>query len=153
MTAIGDNQTPYVCKEGQNCSLQSTPDSSKENLTAAQKKMSTDLLQLIGVLGLPSEMTRDAFEQQMKRARQLKWVDENGATTNDTRTGQKLVYVYVKTRERSDPNAVIPYVWNISNSDPTNAIIVAWVEPDNLLKLASLESVQSIQTVLPPITN
>ena len=45
MTAIGDNQTPYVCKEGQNCSLQSTPDSSKENLTAAQKKMSTDLLQ------------------------------------------------------------------------------------------------------------
>jgi hypothetical protein len=63
------------------------------------------------------------------------------------------VRVYVKTLKNSDPNLVVPYTWNVSDSDPSNNIIVAWVEPDNLPKLASLDAVQSIWTVLQPINN
>jgi len=147
------NQSSVVCNAGQTCSLQNTTDFLKENLTDAQKKMSTDLLQLTGSISLPSGMTRDAFEAQMKQDRQLTWVDEEGAPSTDTKTGLKVVYIYIKTRENTPQNLVYPYVWNISNADPANNIVVAWVEPDNLLKLASLESVQSIWTVMPPVTN
>jgi hypothetical protein len=148
-----DNQSPVVCKTGQICPLPITQDSTKGNLTASQKKMSTDLLQLIGIISLPPGMTREDFELQMKQSRQITWVDAAGAVTNDTKTGLKVVNVYIKTINNSSPNLVHPYIWNISNADPANAIIVAWVEPDNLLKLADLDAVQSIRTVMPPLNN
>jgi hypothetical protein len=149
----GDNLSPGICIAGTDCSPQITQNYSKENLTVSEKKMSTDLLQLIGIVKLPSGMNQDAFEHQMKQAQQLKWIDVNGKTTNDTISGRKVVHVYVKTLKNSDPNLVISYTWNVSDSDPSNAIIVAWVEPDNLPKLASLDAVQSIWTVLQPINN
>jgi NhaP-type Na+/H+ and K+/H+ antiporter len=154
----GDSQSPGVCKSGPDCPPQVTQEQvtqefSKENLTASQKKISTDLLQLIGVISLPSGMSRDDFEQQMKQARQIKWVDATGVITNETKTGRKVVNVYIKTITSSPTNLVNPYIWNISNADQANALIVAWVEPDNLLKLASLDDVQSIRTVLPPVNN
>jgi hypothetical protein len=151
--ATGDSQSPGVCTKGQTCPPEIAPGLSKENLTASQKKMSTDLLQLTGIIGLPSGMTKDAFEQQMKQGRQLKWVDDTGAVTNDTKTGRKVVQVYIKTISNSSSNVIYAYIWNVSNADPSNALIAAWVEPENLPKLASLDEVQSIQTVMPPVNN
>jgi hypothetical protein len=148
-----NNQSPDVCKTGHNCLVPVTQDFSKENLTASQKKMSTDLLQLVGIVSLPSGMTQEMFEQQMKQARQIKWVDDTGVITNDTRTGRKVVNVYIKTISNSSLNLVNPYIWNVSNADPANSLIVAWIEPNNLLKLADLDAVQSIQTVVPPVNN
>jgi hypothetical protein len=153
VSGTGDNLSFGLCNAGQDCSPQVTQNYSKENLTVSEKKMSTDLLQLIGIVKLPSGMNQDAFENQMKQARQLTWIDVKGETTNDTMSGRKVVHVYIKTQKNSDPNLVVPYMWNVSDSDPSNAIIVAWVEPDNLPKLASLDAVQSIWTVLQPINN
>jgi hypothetical protein len=151
---VSDGQNvPDVCKEGQNCVQQVTPDFSKGNLTDAQKKISTDLLQLIGIFSLPSGLTQNAFEQQMIQAGQIKWVDNTGAITNDTKTGRKVVNVYIKTTNNPPQYLLNPYIWNVSNADPANALIVAWVEPDNLLKLASLDTVQSIRTIMPPVNN
>jgi hypothetical protein len=151
--ATGDSQSPGICKTGQNCLEQVTQDFSKDNLTASQKKMSTELRQLIGITVLPSGMTHEAFEQQMKQARQIKWVDETGAVTNDTKSGRKVVNVYIKTIGNSSANLINQYIWNVSNADPANAIIAAWVEPDNLPKLAAIDAVHSIRTVTPPVNN
>jgi len=124
---------------------------SKNNFTDAQKKLSTDLLQLIGVINLPDGISRNMLEQQMNQNRQLKWVDDSGATINET-TGHKLVYVYITTGKNTNESLIKASVWNITDIDPANNLVVAWVDTNNLINLASLESVQSIQTVTPPMT-
>ena len=105
-------------KEGQNCSKQNMSEISKDNLSAAQRKLSTDLLVAIG-----------------------------SANNKENH----LVYVYITTREGADPAVINPYVSNITNTDPANHLFVAWMNINNLTALASLDSVQSIRTVTPPI--
>ena len=106
-------------KEGQNCSKQNMSEISKDNLSAAQRKLSMDLLVSIG-----------------------------SANNKENH----LVYVYITTREGADPAVINPYVSNITNTDPANHLFVAWMNVSNLTELASLDSVQSIRTVTPPIT-
>jgi len=110
---VGNNQ---LCKNGQACYLENLSSTSKTNLTDAQKKLSSDLLQVIGS-GNKSEP----------------------------------VYVYITTSRPTDPALITPYVCNITNTDPANHLVVAWININNLTALASLDSVQSIRTVTPPI--
>jgi hypothetical protein len=123
-----------------------------DNLTDAKKKLSTDLLQLTGIIKLPERMTRDDLEQLMEKDHQLIWVDENGNETDEKSKSHKLVYIYIKTRDNTDLNVLKTIVWNITDTDSANNLVVAWVDTDNLVSLASLDSVQSIQTVTPPMT-
>jgi len=97
-------------------------------------------------------MNRDALEQQMKQDHQLMWLDLTGSKT-ENKTDNAVVYVYIKTREKIDTGLFDPYVWNITNTDPANQLLVAWVKVTNLTTLASLDSVLSIQTVIPPMTS
>jgi hypothetical protein len=138
-----------MCKEGQNCSKQNVPVISKNNLSNAEKKLSTDLLLLTGSIDFPAEMNRDVFEQQMNQDHQLMWLDSTGSKT-ENKTDYPVVYVYIKTREKNDAGLLDPYIWNITNADPANQLVAAWVNVTNLTTLASLDSVQSIQTVIPP---
>ena len=139
----GGNQSSFVCKEGQNCSLQGTPDFSKENLTVAQKKLSTDLLMLTDSRYLPIGMTPDALELQMEQNHQLTYVAE---------TGDTLVYVYIKTSDNTDTTAINALVWNVTNTDSANHLVVAWMDVNNLTPVASLDFVQSIKSVISPDT-
>ena len=113
------------------------------NLTLADAKLSTDLLQLMGRKDLPAGMTRGMLEQQMEQNRQV---------THATGTGETLVYVYVQTTGTADLALLTPYVWNITSSDPAHGLVVAWVDAGKLEKLASLEPVRTIRTVSPPTT-
>jgi len=97
----------------------------------------------MGVKDLPAGMTRAALEQQMEQRHQL---------THVAGTEETLVYVYVQTAGTANTALLAPYVWNITNSDPGNSLVVAWVDATNLEKLALLESVRSIRTVSPPST-
>ena len=146
------DQALYICKEGQDCSKQNGSIISKDNLSDAQKKLSTDLLLLTGSIDFLTGTNRDALEQQMKQDHQLMWIDENG-TTSENKTDNAVVYVYIKTREKIDTGLLDPYVWNITNVDPANKLVVAWVNVKNLTTLASLDSVLSLQTVMPPMTS
>lgn len=135
------------------CITQSQPTiQSKDNLTDAQKKVSTDLLQLTDIIYIPSGITRDVLEQQMEKDNQLIRVDENGTKTNEKSNAHKLVYVYIKTRDNTDLTLLKTNVWNITDTDSHNNLVVAWVDTNNLINLASLDSVQSIRTVTPPMT-
>ena len=146
------DQSLFICKEGQNCSKQNVSVISKDNLSNAQKKLSTDLLLLTGIIDFSTGMNRDALEQQMKQDHQLMWLDLTGSKT-ENKTDNAVVYVYIKTREKIDTGLFDPYVWNITNTDPANQLLVAWVKVTNLTTLASLDSVLSIQTVIPPMTS
>ena len=146
------DQSLFICKDGQDCSKQHVSIISKANLSNAEKKLSTDLLQLSGSINFPTGMNRDALEQQMKQDHQLMWIDDTGSKT-ENKTDYPVVYVYINTREKIDTGLLDPYVWNITNADPANQLVVAWVNVSNLTTLASLDSVLSIQTVIPPMTS
>jgi len=114
----GKIQSPGICTDENYCIKQNMSEISKDNLSTAQKKLSTDLLLAIG-----------------------------SGNNNEN----QLVYVYITTREGADPAVINPYVSNITNTDPANHLVVAWMNVNNLTALASLDSVQSIRTVTPPI--
>jgi hypothetical protein len=143
------DQSLLICKDGLNCSKQNVSVISKDNLSSAEKKLSTDLLLLTGSIDFSGGMNRDALEQQMHQQHQLMWLDSTGSKT-ENKTDHSVVYVYIKTREKIDAGLLDPYVWNIANADPANQLVVAWVNVNNLTTLASLDSVQLIQTVMPP---
>ena len=140
---LQQNTSLDTCPPGQKCPQENSTLFSKDNLTPAQKKISTDLLQLTDSRYLPAGMTRDALERQMEQNHQLTHVAE---------TGETLVYVYIQTSASADTTTINSSVWNVTNSDPANHLVVAWVDISNLINLASFESVQSIQTVSPPVT-
>jgi len=145
------DQSLFICKS-QYCSKQNVSVISKDNLSNAEKKLSTDLLLLTGSIDFPAGMNRDALEQQMKQDHQLMWIDITGSKT-ENKTDNAVVYVYIKTREKIDTGFLDPYVWNITNTDPANQLVVAWVNVTNLTTLSSRDSVLSIQTVIPPMTS
>lgn len=139
-----------VCVAG--CGSNVPPPIQKDNLSVAQKKMSSDLLRLSDAKYLSPGMTRQALELQMETDHQLMYVDEKGQSTQDNKTGYLLVYVYIKTKENTNPDLINPYVWNVTDKDPANRIFVAWVDVRKINELASLEGVESIQTVVLPIS-
>lgn len=144
-------QFPFICYGGQNCNKQTVSVISKDNLSDAQKKLSTDLLLLTGNFDFPTGTNRDALELQMKQDHQLMWIDDTG-TTSENKTDNAVVYVYIKTREKVDDGLLDSYIWNITDADPSNQLVVAWVNVTNLTTLASIDSVLSIQTVVFPET-
>lgn len=146
-----ENQTTFICKEGQYCSQQNISSISKANLSEAGKKLSTDLLLLTGSENFPQGMNKDILEQQMKQDHQLIWIDHAG-NISEYETDDAVVYVYIKFRENINAGLLDSFAWNVTNTDPANHLVVAWVDVKNLTTLASDDSVQSIQTVLPPRT-
>jgi hypothetical protein len=143
---------PDICPAGQQCPPATWATPSKETFTPAQQKLSTDLLRLTGVTGLPAGQTLAGLQDQMERDHQLSWVDESGRTTADRTTGRPLVYVYIQTSGTTADGLISAYLSNVTGVDPDNRLIVAWVETGNLTALASLDSVRSIRTVVPPVT-
>ena len=121
----------------------------KSNLTDAQKKLSTDLLQLVNSSFLPEGQNREFLEMQMKRLGQFRPAS-SVSPASDGRVAGDLVYVYVYLKPFAGTQNIEPYVWEITDRDEENHLAVAWVEVKNLETLASLEAVRTIRTVMPP---
>jgi hypothetical protein len=136
------NTSLYTCPNGQECRPGNRTLVLKDNLTPTQKKISTDLLQLTDNRYMPSGMTKDTLERQMEQNHQL---------THETETGKTLVYVYIQMNASDDITSLNSFVWNVTDRDPANHLVVAWVNINDLINLASLESVQFIRTVSPPV--
>jgi hypothetical protein len=122
----------------------------KSNLTDAQRKLSTDLLQLIDGTFLPPGQDRGTLEMQMTRLRQFRPASSVSPAT-DGRVAGDIVYVYVYLKPFAETQAIEPYAWEITNRDEENHIAVAWVEVNALESLASHEEVRTMRTVIPPI--
>ena len=122
----------------------------KSNLTDAQKKLSTDLLQLVNSNFLPPGQTRETLEMQMKNLGQFRPASSVSPKA-DGRVGGDLVYVYIYLKPPAGIQTIEPYVWEVTDRDEENHLAVAWMEVKDLETLASLGAVRTIRTVMPPL--
>jgi len=122
----------------------------KSNLTGAQKKLSTDLLQLLDSTFLPHGQDRGTLEMQMTHLRQFSPAS-SVSPAPDGRVAGDMVYVYVYLKPFAETRTIEPYVWEVTNRDEENHLAVAWVEVNDLETLASQAEVRTIRTVMPPI--
>ncbi len=122
----------------------------KELLSEAQKKLSTDLVQLIDQKFLPSATDLQSHANSMLKLNQLK-LFEQGADLRKMVT-ESSVYVYIFLYEGFTTYSLDGFAGEITNRDEKNNMAVAWVKVNNLESLASLNAVRTIRTVFPPIT-
>jgi hypothetical protein len=122
----------------------------KLNLTHAQKKLGTDLLQLLDSSFLPPGQDPGTLEMQMKRLKQFRPASYV-SLASDGRVAGDMVYVYVYLKPLAETRAIEPYVWEVTDRDEENHLVVAWVEVNDLETLASREVVRTIRTVIPPL--
>jgi hypothetical protein len=122
----------------------------KSNLTDAQKKLSTDLLQLLDSTFLPYGQDGGTLEMQMTHLRQFRPASSVSPAT-DGRVAGDMVYVYVYLTPFAETQAIEPYAWEVTNRDEENHLAVAWVEVNDLESLASQKEVRTMRTVIPPI--
>ena len=122
----------------------------KSNLTDAQKKLSTDLLQLLDSTSLPHGQDRGTLEMQMKRLRQFRPAS-SVSPAFDGRGAGDMVYVYIHLTPHAGTRTIEPYVLEVTNRDEENHLAVAWVEVSDLETLASRKEVRTIRTVMPPL--
>ena len=122
----------------------------KSNLTDAQKKLSTDLLQLVNSSFLPEGQNRETLEMQMERLGQFRPAS-SVSSTSDGRVAGELVYVYVYLKPPAGTRTIEPFVWEVTDRDEKNHLAVAWVGVKDLETLASLDAVRTIRTVMPPL--
>lgn len=125
------------------------PQFDKSNMTYGQKKLSTDILELLDSKFLPSGQSRDNLINTMTGLKQYtpaNTVSKNG-TMND-----EMVYVYIYLVPTVSTHVIDAYAWDVTDRDENNHIAVAWIELKNIDALSSLPEVNSIQTVTPPMT-
>ena len=102
----------------------------KYNMTEAEKKLSTDLLDLVKATKVQSS---------------------TGPTLNSN--SEERVYVYVYLYKGNSTKVIEPIVQEITNRDENNSVAVAWVSVSKLEELASLKEVKNIRSVIPPVLN
>ncbi|MEA3323748.1 MAG: hypothetical protein U9Q37_01220, partial [Euryarchaeota archaeon] len=122
----------------------------KSDLTGAQKKLSTNLLQLLDSSYLLQGQDRGTLVMQMTQLQQFRQAS-SVSSTHDGSVAGDMVYVYVYLVPPAETRTIEPYVWEVTNRDEENHLAVAWVEVKDLETLASQEEVRTIRTVMPPI--
>jgi len=102
----------------------------KYNMTEAESKLSTDLLDRVKAT-------------------------KSGSTTQAVANSDSkdLVYVYVYLYKGNSTNVIEPIVKEITDRDEENSVAVAWVSVNKLEELASLKEVKNIRTVTAPVVN
>ena len=137
---------------GSSAPLELQLDTSTNNnvsLTDTQKKLSSDLLQLIDEQLLPPGETEDSLKATMQKLNQFQpadtFVNGIGSAPGD------VVYVYVSVQPTASTNIIDTYAWKVTDRDEQDHLAVAWVQTANLEVLASLNAVLHIVTVMPPV--
>ena len=123
----------------------------KSSLTDAQKKLSTDVLQLLDTRFLPQGQNMETHKMQMKNSGQFRPAGSVSPRLDRRVVVNDLIYVYIYLKPHAGTQAIEPYVWEVTDMDDKNHIAVAWVEVKKLEKLASMKAVRTIRTVMPPV--
>lgn len=126
--------------------------SEKTALKPNHKKLGTDLLKLVNEdLILPGK-NQEELKKQMQSLKQLR----RSAAVNRTVYGtvdNDLVYVYIFLKPDTETHAIDSFAQEVTDRDEENHMAAAWIPISSLDTLAKLDSVRSIQTVIPPICN
>ncbi|NWG27988.1 MAG: S8 family serine peptidase [Ignavibacteriaceae bacterium] len=121
----------------------------KSNLNNSEKKLSTDLLQLLKSEFLPEATSIENHSKTMITLKQFKPFEQ--ANNFDDRISEGVVYVYVYLNPGNSTSIVNSFSEEITDRDEKNNLAVAWVKVKNLESLASMDAVRIIRTVMPPI--
>ena len=117
-----------------------------------QKKLSTDLLQLIDPGFIPVGQSKDNVEKSMEKLHQFIPAEATSSITGGQNKGD-LVYVYITFRAGSSTKTVDPFVAKVMRRDETGRIIVAWVPVSNLARISTFNEVTGVRTVQPPMVH
>jgi hypothetical protein len=66
-------------------------------------------------------------------------------------SGEDLVYVSVSLQPGQETRVIDPFCWKVTDRDEEHSIAVAWVGVSQLITLASMDEVRTLQTVYPPV--
>lgn len=120
------------------------------NLETPLKKISYDLLQLLKPELLPSATSLEQHALSFQEMNSLKLDVTQSSIISQVNNGRVYVYIYLNTPSTEILN---PFPIEITDRDELNHIAVAWVTLSDLETIVRLESVRSIQTVIPPVLN
>lgn len=125
--------------------------SSKQTLSDSEKKLSSRILQLTDNKFLPDGMSQNELVNQMEEQHQIEIVP---VTHNkDGKSSGLNVYVYIKLAKGSNSDILLPYVSQVANKDEGFGLVAAWVDIDSIDSIASLDEVESIKEVMPPMSD
>lgn len=116
------------------------------NMSEAEKKLSSDLLELIKALELQSSGKPVINSEILQTSNFISADPARGIDEN-------LVYVYISLNKTNNIEVIEPFVKEITNIDEENSVLVAWVSVKNLEELAALDEVRNIRTVVSPVVN
>lgn len=117
----------------------------KDGLTKAQKKLGTQLLQLVRPDIIPQGRTKEQIIADLHR-QGIVAMKPNKEAYKDV-----LANVYIQLFSNSNVKNLDPYVHRVNNYDKSSNLAAAEVDIDNLETIAALDCVKSIQLVLPPV--
>lgn len=112
-------------------------------MSDTQKKLGTQLLQLVRPDLLPQGRNKDDMMRDLQKRGMISMNMESEITAN----------VYIKLKPKTDLNLLTPYVVQITNADTASNLVAAKVDINNLEALAEIDMVKSIQLVIPPVVN
>ena len=114
----------------------------------AEKKLDSSLLQLVDDRFIPNGQSKDKLVEQMKGQKQIVNLPDKVNPQGKLVLG---VNVYIKLKKGADIDSIQSYVIGIKHRGYASHLAVATVDVNRLSELASLDSVQSIQTIMPPV--
>lgn len=124
---------------------------SKSDLTPSEKKLNYDLQRLV----IPSMLQGESMGEkkaQMESMNQLIPAQAVAAQDSTMPIGD-LVHVYISFEPDADVKRIESYTWNVTGIDLKDNLMVAWVDENDILPLASLSDVRNIEAVMPPMVN
>ena len=121
----------------------------KSNLNHTEKKLSTDLLQLLRPEFLPEATSLENHSETMRSLKQLKPYEQTNNFEESISEG--IVYVYIYLNEGYSTSVINNLAEQVTDRDEKNNLAVAWIKVKNLEALASLDAVRIIRTVMPPV--
>ncbi|MDD2439843.1 MAG: PGF-pre-PGF domain-containing protein [Methanosarcinaceae archaeon] len=131
----------------------------RESLSPTQKKLSSELRQLVNPEFLPPGQTQKSLKSGMQELGQLKFSEEKpeliGSPLQNKREikagEEEKVYVYLYLNPDAESQRLEPYC-ELIEKDEENHLATAWVKVEALESLASRPEIKRIRTVMPPRT-
>lgn len=120
----------------------------KAKLGKAERKLDNKLLKLANDEFIPSEQSRDKIVEEMKGQKQIVEVPDKANPQGSSVVG---INVYVKLKSGFKLSSLEPYLLKINNRDNATRLAAATVDVNRISELASLDAVESVSTIMPPI--
>lgn len=120
------------------------PYGDKDKLSVQQKKLSSELLEIIETNNIAESPLETVMKSQM-------FLTPNDVFSSGDMLSDELLYLYIYLNDDAETSILEPYCAEITDRDEKYHLAVARVEVSMLDDIASLPEVRTIRKVLPPV--